>query len=84
MNQVFRPYLRIFVLVFFDNILVYGKSWGEHIQHLERVLSILQYHQLYAKRFKCQFGLEKIEYLGHIISFEGVSTDPTKIEGMLS
>lgn len=72
MNEIFRPHLRKFVLVFFDDILVYSKSKGEHEEHLEEVLRLLEEHQLYANRKKCQFGSEKVEYLGHVISAQGV------------
>lgn len=61
MNQIFRPYLRRFVLVFFDDILVYSKSVAEHKDQLREVLEILQRHQLYANRKKCEFGSKKIE-----------------------
>ncbi|GMI77951.1 hypothetical protein HRI_001464400 [Hibiscus trionum] len=82
MNQLFAPYLRKFVLVFFDDILVYSKEWSTHLQQLKMVLELLQQHQLFAKRSKCFFGQEQVEYLGHIISAHGVSTDPTKVEAM--
>ncbi|KAL0313076.1 UNVERIFIED_CONTAM: Retrovirus-related Pol polyprotein from transposon.6 [Sesamum radiatum] len=82
MNVVFAPYLRKFVLVFFDDILVYSKSWDDHLQQLNITLDLLRANQLYAKRSKCEFGKESIEYLGHITSKEGVATDPSKIECM--
>lgn len=79
MNQVFEGQLRKFVLVFFDDILIYIPSWESHLQHLDIVLSILCQQQLYAKQSKCDFGKQSIEYLGHISSQLGVSTDPKKI-----
>jgi len=57
MNNVFKDYLRKFVLVFFDDILVYIHTWTEHLSHLELVLQLLQQHQLYAKLSKFLFGL---------------------------
>ncbi|KAJ3687784.1 hypothetical protein LUZ61_016948 [Rhynchospora tenuis] len=84
MNTIFKPYLRRFVLVFFYDILVYSKNMSEHQEHLGLTLELLIQHQLYAKRSKCEFGLSSIEYLGHVISKEGVSTDPKKIQAMLS
>ncbi|KAL2230104.1 UNVERIFIED_CONTAM: Transposon Ty3-G Gag-Pol polyprotein [Sesamum indicum] len=83
MNTVFEPYLRKFVLVFFDDILIYSKDWGQHLVHLKKVLHLLKEHQLYAKKSKCSFAQKEIDYLGHIISHQGVSTDPLKIECMV-
>lgn len=79
MNELFRPYLRKFVLVFFDDILVYSSTVQEHVQHLEVVLKILLQHQFYANEKKCCFGNKEIAYLGHVISGDGVSADPAKV-----
>ncbi|KAL2251677.1 UNVERIFIED_CONTAM: Retrovirus-related Pol polyprotein from transposon [Sesamum indicum] len=84
MNTIFEPYLRRFVLVFFDDILIYSKDWGQHLMHLKKVMDILKKHQLYAKRSKCSFAQKEIDYLGHIISHKGVATDPLKVEGMIN
>lgn len=83
MNQVFRPYLRRFVLVFFDDILVYSRTVEEHKEHLKVVLRVLQEQQLYANFKKCQFESSQVEYLGHVISGEGVAVDGEKIKAML-
>ncbi|KAA3487796.1 polyprotein [Gossypium australe] len=80
MNSVFKPLLRKFVLVFFDDILVYSRSWSEHLQHLRAVLLILREQQLYAKKTKCCFGTSQIEYLGHVLHAGTVSMDKTKIK----
>ncbi|GKC98876.1 retrotransposon-related protein [Tanacetum coccineum] len=80
MNEVFAPFLRKFVLVFFDDILVYSKDMGEHAKHLEWVLQTMQAQQLYAKMSKCVFGTTQVEYLGHVITGEGVSTDSSKVK----
>ncbi|XP_056850923.1 uncharacterized protein LOC108825184 [Raphanus sativus] len=82
MNHVFAPVLRKFLLVFFDDILIYSKTWEEHLDHLDKVLAILRHQQLYLKKSKCTFGGTRIEYLGHFISHDGVSTDPTKIKAV--
>jgi hypothetical protein len=83
MNTIFSKYLRKFVLVFFDDILIYSSDTIQHQEHLRVVLQILRDHQLKAKLQKCTFGQESIEYLGHIISGQGVSTDPSKIKDIV-
>jgi hypothetical protein len=79
MNDVLRPFLRRFVLVFFDDILIYSKTWADHLRHLRAVLDELQRHQLFIKRSKCSFGAPSVAYLGHIISATGVAMDPAKV-----
>ncbi|KAL4284928.1 hypothetical protein GQ457_16G014540 [Hibiscus cannabinus] len=79
MNDIFRPYLRQFVLVFFDDILIYSSTWDAHVRHVQLVLQLLRTHHLVAKLSKCVFGQQSIGYLGHIISAQGVSVDPEKI-----
>ena len=79
MNHTFRAQLRKYLLVFFDDILIYSKTWEEHLKHLDEVLSILEEHQLYAKMSKCEFGMKEMLYLGHIISAEGVQVHMEKI-----
>ena len=83
MNHVFRPYLRKFVLVFFDDILVYNTNLEDHVEHLRLVFDVLRKEVLYLKRSKCVFGAGQVEYLGHIITREGVATDPKKIEAIV-
>ena len=84
MNRVFSPYLDKFVIVFIDYILVYSGSLEEHAEHLRTVLQILRERQLYAKFSKCQFWLDKVAFLGHVISAEGMSVDPKKIEAVVN
>nr|MDZ8005329.1 RNase H-like domain-containing protein [Nostoc sp. DedSLP05] len=79
MNKIFGKYLRQFILVFFDDILIYSKSLEEHLHHLDTTLNILAEWKLYAKRSKCTFASQSLEYLGHIISVDGVHMDPDKI-----
>jgi len=84
MNEVLQPFLRKFVLVFLDDILVYSSSLADHLCHLRQVLTQLRHHQFYLKTSKCSFAQPHIDYLGHIISQEGVSTDPSKTAAMLN
>ena len=81
MNSVFSRYLDKFVLVFLDDILVYSKTEEEH---LRLALKLLREHQLYAELSKCDFYRDRIQYLGHIISEEGISVDPEKIEDIMN
>lgn len=82
MNDLFRPHLRRFILVFFDDILVFSTTWEEHLQHLHTVLSILADNSLFAKENKCIFGVTQVEYLGHVVSGDRVSADPSKIQAV--
>ena len=80
MHRVFQPYLDRFVIVFINDILVYSGSSEEHSEHLRIVLQNLRERQLYAKFSKCQFWLDRVTFLGHVISVEQVGVDPQKIE----
>jgi len=80
MNSIFAKVLCKFVLVFFDDILVYSPDWKTHIQHLRQVLELLKKHTLFAKLSKCSFGQTQMEYLGHVVSRDGVKVDSTKIQ----
>ncbi|TYK18678.1 pol protein [Cucumis melo var. makuwa] len=82
MNRVFKDFLDSFVIVFIDDILIYSKTEAEHEEHLHQVLEILRANKLYAKFSKCEFWLRKVTFLGHVVSSEGVSVDPAKIEAM--
>ena len=80
MNRVFKPFLDRFVIVFIDDILVYSHSREEHQKHLRIVLETLRVHKLFVKFSKCEFWLSSVSFLGHVISNEGISVDPKKIE----
>jgi hypothetical protein len=80
MNRIFRSYLDKFVVVFIDDILIYSKSPEEHATHLKLVLEKLREHKLYAKFNKCEFWLDTVAFLGHVISKDGIQVDPTKVE----
>jgi hypothetical protein len=76
MNKVFMEYLDRFVVVFIDDILIYSKNESDHEQHLRLVLQKLRDNQLYAKFSKCEFWIDKVSFLGHIISNGEISVDP--------
>jgi hypothetical protein len=82
MNKIFRNYLENFVMVFFNDILIYSKSEEDHEHHLRLVLQVLREHQLYSMLSNCSFYQNKIHYLGHIISKHGIAVDPEKIEAI--
>jgi hypothetical protein len=82
MNDVLRPFLRQFVLVFFDDILIYSPTWVDHLRQVRAVFQLLQEHQLVLKRSKCIFGASKVTYLGHVISEAGVAMDPAKVQAV--
>lgn len=84
MNDVFRPHLRKFTLIFFDDILVYSKSAEEHLQHLQHVFSLTREHKLFAKQIKCEFMTTEVAYLGHMLSRQGVAVDQNKVADMLA
>ncbi|WVZ78347.1 hypothetical protein U9M48_026076 [Paspalum notatum var. saurae] len=83
MNTVLGLFLRKFVLVFFDDILIYSRSWSEHLQHVRTVLQTLREHKLFLRKSKCTFGKTSVVYLGHVISAEGVAMDEQKVQAVL-
>ncbi|KAI3740183.1 hypothetical protein L2E82_30605 [Cichorium intybus] len=82
MNRVCRPYLDKFVIVFIDDILINSRSKEEHSQHLRQVLETLRAEKLYTKFSKCKFWLRKVDFLGHVVSKEGIHVDPSKIKAI--
>ncbi|KAD2804421.1 hypothetical protein E3N88_37798 [Mikania micrantha] len=83
-NDLFRPYLRRFVLVFFDDILIYSKSLDDHESHLKIVLDLLLRNKFFAKESKCCFGQRSVLFLGHVVSAEGVQVDQDKVQVVTS
>mgnify|MGYP000125134224 FL=1 len=75
MNRVFKQYLDLFVIVFIDDILIYSRSEEEHATHLRVVLQTLKDCQLFAKFSKCEFWLQSVDFLGHVVSSEGIRMD---------
>jgi hypothetical protein len=80
MNTILASLLRKCAVVFIDDILIYSKTWSEHLEHIQAVLSLLLQHQFQVKMSKCTFAKQQLCYLGHIVSSKGVATDPTKIQ----
>jgi hypothetical protein len=83
MNKVFMDYLDTFVVIFIDDILIYSKSEAEHEKHLRLVLQRLREHKLYAKLNKCEFWIDEVPFLGHVISKGGIAVDPGKVKDVL-
>ena len=82
MNDIFRPVLDKFAVIFIDDILVYSTDLEEHTRHLRHVLQTLRENQLYAKLSKCEFAKQEMEFLGHIVTPNGLKVDPKKVEAI--
>lgn len=82
MNQVLCPFIGTFVVVYFNDILVYSTNHNLHIQHFREFLSILRREKLYATLNKCSFMIESVLFLGYVISKDGISMDDSKIEAI--
>ncbi|XP_047325223.1 uncharacterized protein LOC124929014 [Impatiens glandulifera] len=82
MNEVFKTYLRKFVLVFFYDILIYSRTWEDHLKQLRLVFELLKQHHLVLKHSKCVFACLEVDYLGHVISQQGVAVDMSKISAI--
>ena len=83
MHSIFREYLDDFIIIFLDDILVYSKGLGDHINHVQQTLEVLRQNKLYAKVSKCAFFQSSVEYLGHVVSAAGLSPDPGKVQAVI-
>jgi hypothetical protein len=83
MPQPIMAELDKFVVVFIDDIFIYSKSEKEHAKHLRVVLQHFRDHKLYAKFSKCEFWLKSVKFLGHTISQDGISVDPSKVQEVM-
>ena len=80
MDDILRPFTNFFVVVYLDDILIFSKSWANHLQHIRWVLNTLRQHHVYTNLEKCSFDMTRIQYLGYIMDEHGVHVDPSKIQ----
>jgi len=79
MNDVLRPFLDDFVIVCLDDILIFSKTWEEHLKHVKQTLYILKREKIYVKLSKCEFFKTSLNYLGHIVGAGELKIDPSKV-----
>ena len=84
MNQALRPFIGKFVVVYFDDILIFSSSLDDHIAHIREVLSVLRKERPFAAKQTCQFGTDHVLFLGYVISKDGLSVDSSKVESIKS
>ena len=84
MNDVLRPFLRKCIVVFLDDILIFSKTWQDHLSDVDAVLTALGREELYCKLSKCQFAASSVSFLGHIVTGKSIAPDPDKIKAVES
>ena len=84
MNDLFRPFIDEFVLVYLGDMLIFSKSWNEHVCHLKKVFDVLKNGKLYVELSKCEFGKTSLVYLCHIVGHGQLKIDPSKVEGIVN
>ena len=84
MNDVLRPFIDDFVIVYLDDILIFNKTWEEHLKHVKQTLDVLKRENLYVKLSKCEFGKTSLNYLGHIIGGGELKIDPSKATAIVN
>jgi hypothetical protein len=82
MNHVLRAFIGKFVVVYFDDILIYSRTMEEHVEHIKMVLEVLRNENLYANMEKCTFCTDKVVFLGFVVSGQGVEVDESKVEAI--
>ncbi|XP_073132797.1 uncharacterized protein [Henckelia pumila] len=83
-NRIFQKYIDEFVAIFIDDILIYSKNETDHAEHLRTILKILRIEQLYAKMYKCEFWMDRVVFLGHVVSGDEIAVDPSKVEAVIN
>jgi len=83
MNRVFHEYLDSFVVVFIDDILVYSANHVEHEEHLKTVMEKPRVKKLFSKLKKCEFWLEEVSFLGHVVNKNGLAVDSSKVKAVV-
>lgn len=84
MNQTLRPFIGRFVVVYFDDILIFSTTMDEHLGHLRDVLLALRRDKLFVAKQKCEFGASEILFLGYVVSAKGLRVDPHKVDAVAS
>ena len=84
MNNVLRPFLDYFVIVYLDDILIFSKTWEEHLKHVKQTFDVLRREKLYVKLSKWEFGKTSPDYLGHIVGGGKLKIDPSKVAVILN
>ena len=79
MNDVFRPFIDDFVIVYLDDILIFSHTWEEHVKHVKQVLDVRVREKLYLNMSKCYFGKTSLVYLGYIVEGGESNIDPSKV-----
>jgi len=82
MNHVFRPFIGRFVVVYFDDILIYYKTEEEHLEHFKEIIQVLEREKFYGNLYKCTFFTYKVTFLGYIVNAKGIDVDESKVEAI--